>query len=916
MSRFTCQFCHHEFSLKTDLDRHLKKKTACIPISQLQMQQTQSQDKSRNVQEISGILKSCLDILRNDESHLTGDEALPELSKMMIYKQMEPLIENGTIIWSDLKNYDELKEKWGESYERKIGFAKFSNLLAYISDKKYPERIENLMEIMNEFLWKTIGSNHPKLKYIFPEDGKFLIKTPQTFKELMVTLSRVDFNRFDFDILGEAYERLFVDAIFGAGGKNKSEFGQFFTPRPVIQFMINLVELNILPNGEIESFADFSCGTGGILITAINHYRKYIQQGIISEDQLREQFKKKLFGIEIKNNLFNLCAANILLHTGEILESIVLGDSIRKYWDIKVDKIVMNPPFSIKIDYDSLFIQKNDGNNIHLLMNDIMPIRVGGKNSESLFLQLMIHCLNIGGKCSTVMLDGQKIDNSSAGNREVREYLMKSCNLKSVIYCQGGTFTSTASKTCILHFTKKKERASILTVTGSGSKRTYEFTKTHATKTVKFYDYRPEIEGQKFLLGEVPIEKIAAKKYSLRFQDYDEEEDHEENEGVQWIKIGDLCEFKNGKNLTRENMIEGEYPVIGGGKKPSGFHCDFNTLENTILCSSSGAYAGYIHRYETKVWASDCFSIISTDESILLNDYLFCFLKMSQQDIYKLQTGAGQPHVYSKNIACLKIPVPSTQQQQKFVDYSATIERNTQQTRQMIEIIRKNNENYLDMCRMRFMNTKKSVMKKLEEVCEFKNGYAFGKDEFKEKFEGGIPVIKIQSIMNECVNIEKANAYVSEKSSLLNYELNMNDVLIALSGATLGKIGIYKEIRKAYLNQRIVKLIFKNDVTRNYFFQWYLSNQIGNKILDYATKKSPTQPNISPNYISNLEIPIPSIEEQQKIVHFCDSQKEKIIHNNAIIDELQKSIDESAENAKIFLDLLVQNFENPEIDES
>lgn len=214
MSRFTCQFCHHEFSLKTDLDRHLKKKTACIPISQLQIQQAQTQNKSRNVQEISGILKSCLDILRNDESHLTGDEALPELSKMMIYKQMESLIENGTIIWSELKNYDELREHWGESYERKIGFAKFSNLLAYVSDKKYPERVENLMEIMNDFLWKTIGSNHPKLKHIFPEDGKFLIKTPQTFKELMVTLSRVDFNKFDFSI-GISPNKNFCPSISG-----------------------------------------------------------------------------------------------------------------------------------------------------------------------------------------------------------------------------------------------------------------------------------------------------------------------------------------------------------------------------------------------------------------------------------------------------------------------------------------------------------------------------------------------------------------------------------------------------------------------------------------------------------------------------------------------------------------------------
>jgi type I restriction-modification system DNA methylase subunit len=891
MSRFICQFCRHEFSLKTDLDRHLKKKMACIPITQLQIQQAQIQDKSQNVQEISGILKSCLDILRNDESHLTGDEALPELSKMMIYKQMEKLIENGTIDLKEIRNHDAILAKWGEKYEQNISFAKFSHLLSYINENS--DNILNLKKIMNDFLWKTIGSNHPKLKHIFPEDGKFLIKTPQTFKELMVTLSRVDFNKFDFDILGEAYEKLFVDAIFGAGGKNKSEFGQFFTPRPVIKFLINLVELNILPNGEIESFADLSCGTGGILITAINHYRNYIHQGLITEEQLREQFKKKLFGIEIKSNLYNLCAANILLHTGEILESIILGDSIRKYWNIKVDKIVMNPPFSIKIDYDSLFIQRNDSNNIHLYMNDIMPIRVGGKNSESLFLQLMIHCLNIGGKCSTVMLDGQKIDNSSSGNREVREYLMKSCNLKSVIYCQGGTFTSTASKTCILYFTKKKERQDVLTITGTGNKRNYEFTKTHATKSVKFYDYRPEIEGNKFLLGEIQIEKIASKKYSLRFQDYEEEEDHEETEDIKWTKIGDICEFKNGKNLTRENMIEGEYPVIGGGKKPSGYHNEFNMIENTILCSSSGAYAGYINRYEIKVWASDCFSIKSTNESILLNDYLFCFLKMRQQDIYKLQTGAGQPHVYSKNIACLNIPLPIIEKQKQFIDYCNTINKNIIHTLQMIEIIRKNNENYLEICRMRFTNSKQFDLKNLSEVCKFKNGKNLKKENM---IDGEYPVIG--GGKNPC-------GYHND------FNTNENTILCSSSGAYAGYINRY--ITKVWASDCFsIASIDESILLDNYLFYFLKMKQ--NDI--YKFQIGAAQPHVYSKNISNMKIPISSIEEQHNIVQFCVLQESKIIENIKLIDNLQKIIDESSENKKMFLDLLIQNFQNSNIDES
>jgi restriction endonuclease S subunit len=153
--------------------------------------------------------------------------------------------------------------------------------------------------------------------------------------------------------------------------------------------------------------------------------------------------------------------------------------------------------------------------------------------------------------------------------------------------------------------------------------------------------------------------------------------------------LGEVCEFKNGKNLKKENMIEGEYPVIGGGKNPCGYHNEFNTIENTILCSSSGAYAGYINRYESKVWASDCFSIVSTNESILLNNYLFIYLKMKQNDIYKFQIGAAQPHVYSKNISNMKIPISSIEEQHNIIQFCESQESKIMENIKLIEELQK-----------------------------------------------------------------------------------------------------------------------------------------------------------------------------------------------------------------------------------
>jgi restriction endonuclease S subunit len=119
--------------------------------------------------------------------------------------------------------------------------------------------------------------------------------------------------------------------------------------------------------------------------------------------------------------------------------------------------------------------------------------------------------------------------------------------------------------------------------------------------------------------------------------------------------------------MKKDKLVVGDYPVIGGGQKPLGFHNQYNRNENTILCSSSGAYAGHISKYDKKVWASDCFSITPKQDSVLNNDYLYYILKSNQERIYKFQTGTAQPHVYSSDVSTLKIPIISQSDQETFI---------------------------------------------------------------------------------------------------------------------------------------------------------------------------------------------------------------------------------------------------------
>lgn len=130
--------------------------------------------------------------------------------------------------------------------------------------------------------------------------------------------------------------------------------------------------------------------------------------------------------------------------------------------------------------------------------------------------------------------------------------------------------------------------------------------------------------------------------------------------------LNNICEVERGKGLKRKEFVKGPYPVIGGGQTPSGKHNEYNKEANTILCSQSGSYAGFISRYPTPVWASDCFSI-KPNEEIIQQSYLFYYLKNIQNKIYKLQTGAGQPHVYPKDINNIAIPIISLEIQTQIV---------------------------------------------------------------------------------------------------------------------------------------------------------------------------------------------------------------------------------------------------------
>ena len=214
----------------------------------------------------------------------------------------------------------------------------------------------------------------------------------------------------------------------GNAGRNG---GEYYTPRPLIRAMIQVIDPKIG-----EKICDPAAGSAGFLCEA----HDYMRRGDLSTSDLKTLQKSTFYGKEKKSLAYVIAIMNMILHGIEapnILHTNTLSENISDIQDKdRFDIILANPPFGGK---ERKEVQQN------------FPIKTG--ETAFLFLQHFIKYLKAGGRAA-VVIKNTFLSNSDNASVALRKELLENCNLHTILDCPSGTFIGAGVKTVVLFFNK------------------------------------------------------------------------------------------------------------------------------------------------------------------------------------------------------------------------------------------------------------------------------------------------------------------------------------------------------------------------------------------------------------------------------------------------------------------------------
>lgn len=319
----------------------------------------------------------------------------------------------------------------------------------------------------------------------------------------------------------------------------------------------------------------------------------------------------------------------------------------------------------------------------------------------------------------------------------------------------------------------------------------------------------------------------------------------------QLISLNDIAIIKKGTSITQAKTKEGDIPVIAGGQDIAYYHNTSNRDGNIITVSASGAYAGFVNYFDKAIFASDCNTIESKEEDVITTKLIFHFLKAIQNEMYDLQRGQAQPHVYAEDLKAVKIPLPPKEIQQKIMDNI-----------KMLENYEKEIEREIEECKQNILSIFNKADSKAQNTFRLSNDSIFD-------ISIGKRVLKSELIKNGKIPVYSANVMepFGNTDRLLIKDFSKPSVLWGIDGDWM--VNYMPKNTPFYPTDHCGILRVKNNDINEKYLAYILEKE--GKIFRFSRTNR-----ASIDRIQGIKITVPTIEEQTKIIAKIEKIEEQI----------------------------------------
>ncbi len=451
---------------------------------------------------LGNIVKRLQDIMRQDPG-INGDaQRIEQMVWILFLKVYDAKEEVWEFMQTDAPYTSIIPEplRWRNwAVDHKDGNALTGEkLLNFVNNELFPQ-LKNI----------EIDENTPMNQIIVQrafEDNNNYMKDGILLRQVVNVIDEIQFEEYeDRHAFGEIYETI-LRSLQSAGNS-----GEFYTPRAVTDFMVRMIQPKLG-----ESIADFACGTGGFLTSAL----KALDAQVSSAED-RELYSSSIYGIEKKALPFLLCATNMLLHDidkPQIIHGNSLEKNVRDYSDAdRFDVILMNPPYG-GVEKDG--VKQN------------FPADLRSSETADLFMSVIMYRLKKNGRCAIILPDGFLFGTDNA-KMAIKEKLMSEFNLHTVIRMPHSVFAPyTSITTNILFFDKTAPTQETWFYRLDMPEGYKHFSKTkpmqlsHFAPAEEWWNNRVEINEDGFdKAKKYAIAEIAERKYNLDLCGYPHEEE-------------------------------------------------------------------------------------------------------------------------------------------------------------------------------------------------------------------------------------------------------------------------------------------------------------------------------------------------------------------------------------------------------